>query len=151
VVKGTYSAQVVVPDEAAGRFRADYTGTSAGHSVGGGRDLTSDGLVDLIVGAPASGAAFDGAGAVYILSWFASGDLTPGDAEAVINGESANASAGSGVLLHPDLDGDGVANLEVGSIDLALKETLGAVYVIWGPVSGDIGLSDADYRLLPHK
>lgn len=107
----------------------DYTGGRFGGSVSGGRDLTGDGVGDIITGAPfASPGGLDEAGAVYIYSG-ADGSLVRS-----FEGSEAGGRFGNAVSATGDIDGDGRDDMIIGApresaggLDMA-----GAVYVISG-------------------
>ena len=73
-------------------------------------------------------------------------DLSLGDAK--LTGESSGDQAGIAVA-GGDIDGDGLSDILVGAwYDDSGGTDAGAVYVVYGPVSGDYGLSLADAKLI---
>lgn len=124
------------------------TGTAAGDELGwalaGGADLDGDGALDFAAGAPYADGRKSDAGVVYILPAATS---TLGDAEALatarVLGATANDHLGTAVAV-VDADGDGVSDLLVGATgvdDAALNA--GTVYVLAGPLVGDVDVSSA--------
>jgi len=72
-----------------------------------------------------------------------------GQAGARMIGDSAGDRAGWSVAGVGDLDGDGVGDIAVGSYEEDAAGPLsGAVYIFYGPVSGNINLAFADAKLL---
>jgi hypothetical protein len=63
--------------------------------------------------------------------------------------EAANDHAGAALSLSGDLNGDGYADVVIGAYDQdATWNSAGAVYVVYGPVTGTIDLAMADAKLL---
>lgn len=116
----------------------------AGASVDGGRDVTGDGVPDVIVGAIANDELGPEAGKAYVLAGpHAGGALA--DAHTRLIGEVKGDYAGNSVALLPDVDGDGADDLLVGSPS---NETggsgAGRAYLVRGPLEGGgIGLGAA--------
>jgi hypothetical protein len=102
-------------------------------------DLDGDGADELIVGAP----SFSDPGGVYVFPGTVRGETGfPGvgrDALATLEGVTAGDYTGAR-LAHEDLDGDGIADL---LIPWSSSEG-GGVRAVYSPVSGTIGLEDAD-------
>jgi hypothetical protein len=115
-------------------FTGDASAGGLGTSPTSG-DVNGDGTPDIVMGAPDAGAAFVFYGPVT------SGDLTTADADA-----SLAAAPEDYVGYHNDasgdLDGDGIADLAMGGEGAASKS--GAVWILYGPVSGDTLARDAD-------
>ncbi|MCB9746285.1 MAG: FG-GAP repeat protein [Alphaproteobacteria bacterium] len=72
-----------------------------------------------------------------------SGELPLGGADAVLRGEAKYSYAGAAVG-GGDLDGDGLAELVIGAPDYGAD---GTVYVLMGPISGELDLGAADATL----
>ena len=103
----------------AGREVARIVGTgqspSFGQQIATGRDLTGDGIVDLVVAAPT--AVVDGApntGRVFVFAGPIGPDTTLGDAVSVFVGGDLDGQPGTTLALAPDVTGDGRAELLVG-------------------------------------
>jgi hypothetical protein len=122
----------------------------AGVDVASAGDVTSDGRADVIVGAyRVSGPLTFSAGAAYVLAGPAAGPGSLGDAACKLAGHVSGMSFGTAVAGGGDVDGDGVADVLVGS-DTAGGQAHGGVYVFRGPLSGQRLASDADARLFGH-
>ncbi len=116
-------------------------GDHLGTSVSAAGDVNGDGLADLIVGAPdATSNGNTGSGRAYVVFGQAgptqpSLDLTTfiaGDNGFRINGAGAGDGAGRSVSGAGDLNGDGFADLIVGSTDPTPGTQAGESYVIYG-------------------
>jgi hypothetical protein len=112
----------------------DLTGTS----VAGVNDVTDDGVDDLLVGAPGAG----GAGGAWLVAGPLTGDVNLGRDALFLAGPIAGSLAGWSVAGGRDLDGDGVDDLAVGAPASTSTES-GRVYVVAGPVTEDLSLSEA--------
>ncbi len=118
----------------------------SGESVSGGGDVNGDGLADLIVGAPEPGTD---SGETYLVFGRASGwpvDLcefamdndhggfviySPADANGVVH-------TGTSVSGGGDINGDGLADLIVGSEGSAKYDKAGECYVVFGKADGAV-------------
>ncbi len=126
-----------------------WTGVSAsdgaGYALAGVGDTDGDGSQEILVGAYGVDSGGSSAGAAYLLS---SGSGSLAGAEAVIVGEVAGDRAGIYVGGGGDVDGDGQADLLIGASNEDAGATdAGAVYLLQGPVSGNVDLSSADAKL----
>jgi hypothetical protein len=101
--------------DADGRHHGESAYDMAGYGLAGGGDLDGDGLADLIVGAPYHDEAGADAGAAYLLTGPATSFASLADAPVKLMGARAGDSAGNGVAISPDVDGDGLAEALVGS------------------------------------
>ncbi len=120
-------------------------GDSAGHSVAGVGDVNGDGLDDVLVGVPGDNNENATPGEAWLVS---DGEIT-----ATLIGEDPGDGAGFIVAPAGDQDGDGLADVLVAStqhVDEDLDGSLveGAVYVVTGPISGDIDLADSAGRIV---
>jgi hypothetical protein len=116
----------------------------AGQAVDGGRDVTGDGVPDLLVGAIANGEVGPLAGKVYVIAGpYVGGSLA--DAELQLLGESDSDYAGTAVVLLGDIDGDGGGDLLVGApSNDAGGSGAGRAYLVRGPMEpGTWSVGDA--------
>jgi hypothetical protein len=120
-------------------------GDYAGWAVAGGGDPTGNGRGDLLVGGPWAAHAGTLSGTVWLVEGGTVGTLDLASASARLLGESSSDQAGTSVAMLGDLDGDGIDDVGVGAIgDGAGGAGAGAAYVVYGPLSGDLGLGSAD-------
>ena len=144
-------------------------GDAAGYAVGGGIDVTGDGVPDLLVGAPGAGvrdAAFAdagtglAAGAVHVVAGPIGTDgvaerVLGGTGQFTIRGEAATDCLGR-MFDVADGDGDGIGDLLVSSVcrgsyhyvhphgNIAmLVDGPGAVHAFDGPIAQDLAAADA--------
>ena len=111
-----------------------------------GRDVTDDGVEDLLVGAPqATVNGYSGAGVLYVMAGPIGSGASLSEAVATFNGSSATDGYGYAVAVG-DFDGDGDADLATGSPDAS--GGTGAIGVFLGPLAGDTSSDDAVISLL---
>ena len=122
----------------------------AGYSVSTAGDQNGDGLPDLLVGAYGYDTTGTNAGIVYVVYGpDIHGTLELSDADARLMGEAENDYAGFHAVCAGDVDGDGTADLLVGAQgDDTNGEDSGAVYLVYGPVSGEMELAEADAKFV---
>ena len=116
-------------------------GSWSGMGLSDIRDANGDGLGDLWIGSPGGGI-----GRAYLLTGPMVGTLAAPDATATVHGEGSSGYFG-GTVQFGDLNNDG--HLDAVASDTlvdksGLGEEAGAVYVLYGPVTGDRFASHAD-------
>ena len=135
--------------DAGGSIIGEEAGDEVGRAVAGLGDTNDDGYDDLLVAGYLNGTAAPNAGSAYVVLGPLEGehDLATG-AEAILRGASSGDYAGRDVD-GVDANGDGIGDALIG----AYKESTngsdaGAVYVVYGPLSGNIDLASADLTIL---
>ncbi|NOY25468.1 MAG: hypothetical protein GXP62_06300, partial [Oligoflexia bacterium] len=126
----------------------EAAGDSAGVSVSGAGDVDGDGLDDILVGAFGEDSGGSYAGAAYLMLGPVSGTVGLATADAKLVGEATNDYAGFSVSGAGDVDGDGLDDLLVGAEGEHSGTYAGAAYLMLGPVSGTVGLSTVDAKLV---
>ncbi|MDP6931879.1 MAG: FG-GAP-like repeat-containing protein, partial [Myxococcota bacterium] len=120
-------------------------GDAAGSSVSFVGDTNDDGYADVLVGATGVDDTGSRHGAAYLMLGPLSTDMDLSGADAVLTGESDGDRAGYTVAGGTDLDDDEYADLLVGAYGLDTGgDEAGGVYVLLGPVTGAVPLSEAD-------
>lgn len=136
-VTGPATGTVLVSD-ADGSLKGDPK-DSLGYAFSTG-DMDGDGYLDLAAGAYN---ANDSVGGVYVFAGPIEGDLDIATATALIVGEGSEDEAGASVDMSQDMDGDGKADLLIGAWAWPEGQGSGRVYLMPGPVSGEMAMADA--------
>jgi hypothetical protein len=131
--------------DADAKLLGEYNDDRAGGDVASAGDVNGDGFADLLVGAAYCDRGGADSGCAYLVHGPVSGTVSLASADAILVGENADDKAGRRVAAGGDIDGDGHADLLVSAIHYDHGHTnQGAVYVVYGPVSGVYNLSTAD-------
>jgi len=135
-------------DVANAKLTGEAAGDRAGNSVAGLGDTNSDGFDDVLIGAYRESAVLEHAGAAYLVQGPVVGEVSLNTATAKLLGEAADDWAGSAVAAAGDVNDDGRADLLVAAYrESSVADQAGAVYLFHGPVSGSLGLGEADAKL----
>ncbi len=123
-------------------------GDRAGRSVAAAGDTDGDGFDDILVGAPNSAADGSNSGAVYLVTGPITADASLGDVYAArLAGDGAGSYLAYSAAGLGDVDGDGLADLVVGSdADSEGGNYAGAAYVVYGPAATG-SVADAEAKL----
>jgi len=127
------------PAAAQAQLEGDQAGAWFGFSVSGAGDVNDDGYADLIVGASdySAGESLEGAAFIFLGSASGIADGDPATADAQLESNQANAYLGWSVSGAGDVNGDGYADVIVGSAAYEAGETVeGAAFVFLGSASG---------------
>jgi hypothetical protein len=117
----------------------------AGRRVAGLGDVNGDGLMDLGVGAYGEDSGASAAGAIYVILGPVTADMSLDDADARLLGVFGNDWVGTGLAGAGDVDADGFADILVGASGQDTGGSgAGAAYLVLGPVTGDLSMTDAD-------
>lgn len=147
VLHGPLSGTVDLGD-AQVKLVGEEAGDAAGSALCLAGDTDSDGLDDILVGAPRSDAAASDAGAIYVVQGSLSGVVDLSAASALLLGQATGDLAGTALSGAGDLNDDGYADILVGAPGASTGGYgAGAAYVLLGPFLGTSSLSDAHGRL----
>ncbi len=130
-----------------GRWAGDMKGALVGASIAGVGDTNGDGKDDILLSAVEDPDA-SGEGAAYLLLGPADGEHGVAAANARLLGAASASNAWPAVAGAGDRNSDGYHDLLVGaSGNSGGAEASGAVYLVRGPVAGDLYLTGANATL----
>jgi hypothetical protein len=139
------------PADAHALLESDQENALLGYSVSTAGDVNGDGFSDVIVGAYGYSSGETGEGAALVFLGSASGVVgsSPADAHALLESDQADACFGYSVSTAGDVNGDGFADVVVGShyYDHGQYRE-GAAFVFLGSASGIVGSSPSDAHAL---
>jgi hypothetical protein len=146
LVRGPLSGELALFD-ADLRLLGEYSYDLAGGAVTPVGDITGDGFGDLAIGAVGYGdGGFQSRGGVYLVSGALSGIVDLSNATARVFGEARYDRLGSAVAGPVDANGDGTNDLVYGGYTWPENRGQGAVFISYGPVSGNVSAADAPVR-----
>jgi hypothetical protein len=129
-------------------FAGESINDRAGWSVSGSGDTNGDGYEDILIGAWQDDDGANNAGAVYLVLGpvsISGSDFDLAGADAKLTGSTAGDGAGYAVDFGGQLNEDEFDDILVGAWKQDDGGTdAGSTYVLLGPVTGSISLSDAD-------
>ena len=136
--------------QADARLEGEEGWTQAAKAVAAGGDLDGDGFPDMAIGmSRQTGSYGDDLGRVYIWTSLPAGSQSLADADGIISGEDHGDQIGSAIAMGGDVDGDGYADLLLGSLyEDSVGSYNGAAWVVLGPVPSELSLADAHSRLV---
>ena len=144
LVNGPLSVDIDLED-ADSKFIGETTNDYAGASVASAGDVNNDGYDDILIGAQYDDDAASNAGAAYVFLGPISGDADLSAADAKLLGAAASDYAGSSVGSAGDVDADGMSDILVGAPYAdEYGSSSGTTYLLYGPITADMVLSDAD-------
>ncbi|MFH1465806.1 MAG: MopE-related protein [Pseudomonadota bacterium] len=117
-------------------------GDNAGYAVAGAGDVNGDGFDDILVGALGNDDGGNNAGSAYIFWGPVAGTRGMGDAETIVQGDTAAGRFGIAVAGGGDIDSDGHTDILVGGDRCAAGA--GVTYLVLGPGMGTMLASSAD-------
>ncbi len=130
-----------------GALSYDYFGVAADF----GGDLNGDGAPDLVASAYLNddGATAGGQAYVFFGPLTATGERSVDTADMGLIAENSSDYLGYAVQIGGDVDGNGYDELVVGSYlyDHDSLSSSGAIYLIYGPATGQISAADADFSM----
>ncbi len=135
--------------EADASFHGGSLEADAGYSVAGVGDTNGDGLTDILIGGVGISSPGPGAGEAYVVFGPMVGEMDLGvEADGILHGCCEADLAGAAVASAGDPDGDGLMDIIIGAPGYEAGMAAARAYLVSGPVSGEMDLSEADAILV---
>ncbi|MCB9763049.1 MAG: FG-GAP repeat protein [Alphaproteobacteria bacterium] len=148
VLSGPLTPGSLTPANTSAMLLGASAGDRAGTSLASLGDIDGDGSEDLVVGAYFNDLGGVDAGAAYVYTGPISGEGSLAAAAAILVGEEPDDQVGTRVASAGDLDGSGIAEVMVATRQQSSAgSSAGAVYIVPGPPSGTVDLSDVDAKI----
>ncbi len=152
LVLGPASATGSIDEVYDGRFRSEDTKDELGTAIGSAGDVNGDGLDDMLFSAPKRNDLGTDSGVVYLVfgssSYWTGVSQRLNRADAKLRGHEYDLRAGSAVAALGDLDSDGFGDVVIGA---ASQSDPGKVFLLRGPLTGEISLANADITFAGDK
>ncbi len=148
LVLGVVSGDLDLSDADA-KLRGEAADDKAGYAVSGAGDVDADGFGDLLIGAIGDDTGGSTAGASYLVYGPVTTDLALSAADAKVRGASSNDNMGYSLAMAGDLNDDGMDDVLLPAYQADHGGTSsGAVYIVYGDLSGSLAATSADGRLV---
>jgi FlgD Ig-like domain/FG-GAP repeat len=116
----------------------EFTNDMLGTSVAPAGDVNSDGIDDVIMGAPHGPVGFVDPGRAYVFLGPISGEMSAAAADVILRGETDNDNFGTSVAGAGDVNGDGIDDVIVGA-DQLFSDGPGRAQLYSGPLDPNLG------------
>ncbi len=134
---------------AAASFLGEAEDDQAGRAVAPAGDVDGDGYDDVLIGAWQNSEVDTEAGKAYLLHGPLAGTIDLAQADAWFLGELDHDHAGSALSSAGDVNGDGYDDVLIGAYGSDdVGTSAGQVYLVHGPISGEVDLSFADAHFI---
>ena len=134
---------------ATARILGEAPGDRLGTRLAPAGDTNGDGLADFMLASPRNDNRGNDSGSVYLFTGPVEGQLNAADAPGRLRAISAGHQVGTSIAPAGDIDGDGYDDVLVGAPRSNAGGTdSGEVYLVHGPITGDVTLTAAGLRLI---
>ena len=129
-------------------FRITSPFDSLGYSYNTNKDITGDGVDDVVISDYWNSIQLTNDGAVYVYAGPLLGEIDHGAWDTMWVGETEEARAGASLAVVNDLDQDGYRDIAAAAYSDVGARNAGVVYVVSGASSGALSFADAPHRIL---